>query len=113
MEHSVHASHPHVHGASCGHKSIQHDGHRDYLHEGHMHYPHGDHVDEHRLDVSAANPSVCTPDHSCSGHDKGHQHGPSCGHEAIPHGDHLDYLVGNHLHHPHSQHCDDHGRVSL
>lgn len=77
-----------------------------------MHYPHGDHVDEHRLDVSAANPAVCTPDHACAGHEQTHKHGPSCGHEAIPHGDHVDYLVGNHLHHPCNQHCDDHGRVT-
>ena len=42
-------------------------------------------------------------------HDHGHHHGPDCGHEAIPHGDHVDYLVDGHLHHPHDDHCDDHG----
>jgi hypothetical protein len=29
----------------------------------------------------------------------------------MPHGDHTDYLVGEHLHHPHAGHCDDHGGV--
>ena len=38
-----------------------------------------------------------------------HAHGPDCGHEAIAHGDHVDYLVDGHLHHPHDDHCDDHG----
>jgi hypothetical protein len=27
----------------------------------------------------------------------------------VPHGDHTDYLVDGHLHHPHGDHCDDHG----
>jgi hypothetical protein len=27
----------------------------------------------------------------------------------VPHGDHTDYLVNDHLHHPHGNHCDDHG----
>jgi hypothetical protein len=31
----------------------------------------------------------------------------------VPHGDHIDYLVDGHLHHPHGQHCDDHGPVQL
>jgi len=31
----------------------------------------------------------------------------------VPHGDHTDYLVGDHLHHPHGDHCDDHGRVEV
>jgi UDP-2,3-diacylglucosamine pyrophosphatase LpxH len=31
----------------------------------------------------------------------------------VPHGDHVDYLVNGHLHHPHSDHCDDHGPVTL
>jgi hypothetical protein len=29
----------------------------------------------------------------------------------VPHGDHIDYLVDGHLHHPHGDHCDDHGPV--
>jgi UDP-2,3-diacylglucosamine pyrophosphatase LpxH len=31
----------------------------------------------------------------------------------VPHGDHVDYLVGGHLHHPHGDHCDDHGPVRV
>jgi UDP-2,3-diacylglucosamine pyrophosphatase LpxH len=31
----------------------------------------------------------------------------------VPHGDHVDYLVNGHLHHPHSGHCDDHGKLQL
>src|SRR5580704_10925438 len=50
-----------------------------------------------------------TPEIRCSGH----EHGPNCGHEAVPHGDHIDYLVNGRLHHPHGDHCDDHGPVQL
>jgi hypothetical protein len=35
------------------------------------------------------------------------------GHEQVPHGDHVDYLVDGRLHHPHDDHCDDHGPVAL
>jgi UDP-2,3-diacylglucosamine pyrophosphatase LpxH len=31
----------------------------------------------------------------------------------VPHGDHVDYLVDGHLHHPHGDHCDDHGPVTV
>jgi hypothetical protein len=31
----------------------------------------------------------------------------------VPHGDHTDYLVGDHLHRPHGDHCDDHGGLML
>jgi hypothetical protein len=27
----------------------------------------------------------------------------------VAHGDHVDYVVAGHLHHPHGDHCDDHG----
>jgi len=108
-----HKNHDHVHGPGCGHTAIKHGGHTDYLHDGHLHHPHGDHVDEHTLEVSDTNPSGCTPDHKCSGHDTDHVHGPGCGHEAVPHGDHVDYLVDGHLHHPHDGHCDDHGTVAI
>jgi hypothetical protein len=56
---------------------------------------------------------------SCNQHDAHlHEHGPGCGHTAIehepvPHGDHIDYLVDGTLHHPHGDHCDDHGPVRL
>ena len=111
MEHATHAGHAHAHGAGCGHRAIQHESHTDYLHDGHLHHEHGDHVDECRVGSGMGNPTACTPSHSCAGHAKGHTHGASCGHEAMPHGDHTDYLVGEHLHHPHAGHCDDHGGV--
>ena len=63
--------------------------------------------------VNTVNPAQCTPQHSCGGHDKAHQHGPTCGHMAVPHGDHTDFLVNGHLHHPHGSHCDDHGAVKM
>src|SRR5262245_4013786 len=113
MSATKHDDHGHTHGAGCGHSSIEHEGHRDYLHDGHLHHIRGDQVDEHRLSVGRANPDACTPGHSCNGHDASHKHGPSCGHEGVPHGDHVDYLVDGHLHHPHSGHCDDHGRVQV
>ena len=37
----------------------------------------------------------------------------SCGDEAVPHGDHVDYLVDERLHHPHGDHCDDHGPLTV
>jgi hypothetical protein len=30
----------------------------------------------------------------------------------VPHGDHIDYLVNGRLHHPHGNHCDDHGPLT-
>ncbi len=107
----THEGHSHQHGTGCGHVAIIHNGHTDYLHDGHLHHVHGDHVDEHVLEVTATNPSACTPQHDCKSHDKSHVHGTNCGHTAIPHGDHVDYLVAGHLHHPHGDHCDDHGKV--
>jgi hypothetical protein len=107
--HEKHDSH--THGRGCGHTPVAHEDHTDYLHDGHLHYLHGDHVDEHRLAVSNAHPTTCTSGHDCTSHATGHAHGAECGHEAVPHEDHLDYLVAGHLHHAHSGHCDDHGRV--
>jgi hypothetical protein len=104
-----HANHNHRHGPNCGHTAVRHEGHVDYLHDGHLHHMHEDHVDEHALGVSANNPVQCTSNVGCAGH----THGPGCGHEAIPHGDHVDYLVNGRLHHPHGDHCDDHGTVQL
>lgn len=106
------ADHPHRHGPNCGHTAIRHGDHVDYLHDGHLHHPHGDHVDEHVIEASEANPTECTPNYRCTGHEAGQKHGPSCGHEAVPHGDHADYLVEGHLHHQHGDHCDDHGAVT-
>ena len=48
-------------------------------------------------------------DHDCGGHSSGHTHGDGCGHEAVEHNGHTDYVVNDHLHHPHAGHCDDHG----
>jgi hypothetical protein len=106
-----HAGHSHQHGPGCGHTAIRHEGHVDYLQDGKLHHHGAKGVEEHCLAVNAQNPSACTPNHACDGHDKKHKHGPGCGHEAVPHGDHTDYLVEGHLHHPHGGHCDDHGPV--
>jgi hypothetical protein len=108
-----HADHDHRHGPGCGHTAVRHGDHIDYLHDGHLHHPHGDHVDEHEIEVSAKDPDRCTPNHRCGGHQSGHVHGPGCGHEAVPHGNHVDYLVDGHLHHPHGDHCDDHGPLEV
>ena len=113
QNHTIHADHTHVHSLACGHTAIKHDGHTDFLHDGHLHHPHEGHVDEHTLEVSAANPADCTNGHACNGHDAQHVHGANCGHEAVPHGDHSDYLVAGHLHHPHNGHCDNHGNVEV
>lgn len=112
-ERTVHETHPHQHGPDCGHTRLEHDGHTDYLHGGCLHHQRDGRVEEHRFEVSRANPDECTPDHACGSHTGDHQHGPGCGHEAVPHGDHMDYLVNEHLHHPHGDHCDDHGPVPV
>jgi hypothetical protein len=112
MSHETHPDHDHVHGPDCGHLAVRHGDHVDYLHDGHLHRGHDGHVDECRLEVGGDNPASCTPSHACGAHAAGHVHGPGCGHAAIPHGDHLDYVVDNHLHHPHDGHCDDHGALT-
>lgn len=110
----THEKHAHVHGEGCGHPAIRHRDHVDYLHDGHLHHPHAGHLDEHAIDIDETNPRVCTPEHACGGHDEDHRHGKGCGHELVPHGDHHDYLVGEHLHHPHdAEHCDDHGPLHM
>ncbi|HSP80244.1 MAG TPA: hypothetical protein VLQ93_17055, partial [Myxococcaceae bacterium] len=105
--------HAHTHTRGCGHTSIRHGDHVDYLHEGHLHRHEGAECRECRIEVSAQNPERCTPQLDDASHEASHQHGPQCGHEAVPHGDHTDYLVGGHLHHPHSDHCDDHGALNV
>lgn len=104
MTHETHSAHPHVHDDQCGHPRVRHEGHTDYLHEGHLHAEHEGHYDEHIVAVSAVNPAGCAPV-ACAG---GHQQ-----QEMVPHGDHTDYLAAGHLHHPHGDHCDDHGPLSL
>ena len=86
-----------------------HDGHIDFLHDGHLHNPHGDHVDEHKLAVDETHPDRCDQAYRCAGH----THGEGCGHEPVPHGDHVDFLVDGRLHHPHGDHCDDHGPLQV
>ena len=105
------ATQTHHHGAGCGHIAVQHEGHVDYLRNGHLEHEVGDHVEEHLIAVTTKNPDGCTP--PSAGHDKAHVHGPGCGHPAVPHGDHIDYLVDGRLHHPHGDHCDDHGPLKV
>jgi hypothetical protein len=105
MSHTVHeGNHAHVHGEACGHVAVRHDDHIDYLHDGHLHHPHDDHVDEHVVEVDGGHPEGHTEPVPCA-----HTHAAGCGHEAVPHADHVDYLVEGRLHHPHGDHCDDHG----
>src|SRR5579862_988095 len=101
--------HTHQHGPDCGHLAVRHEDHVDYLHEGHLHHPHHDHVDEHVIAVDAEHPDGHTSPAPCP---EGHAHNKTCGHEQVPHGDHVDYLVEGRLHHPHKDHCDDHGAIS-
>lgn len=109
-----HNDHPHVHGQACGHTPVVHADHVDYLHDGHLHHVNSaGAVEEHTLEVTAANPDACTSGHVCNSHPADHVHGPGCGHEAVPHGDHIDYLVDGHLHHQHNGHCDNHGPVTV
>jgi hypothetical protein len=98
--------HMHVHSLQCGHTRIQHDGHVDYLHNGHLHRGHEGHYDECKIEVSAANPARCAAVSCACKHE-------DCGHEKVPHGDHFDYLVEGRLHHPHGDHCDDHGAIEV
>jgi len=109
----VHGEHKHVHGSGCGHTAVKHDGHLDYLHDGHLHHADNGMVSEHEVAGSRDNPAGCTPGHECGSHDSQHVHGAGCGHEAVPHAGHVDYLVGDHLHHAHAGHCDDHGKLQI
>lgn len=94
---------------------IRHGDHVDYLMQGHLRHLRQDgSMEEHTVPISDRNPDQCSPMQASScGHDSGHRHGPGCGHEAVPHGGHMDYLVDGHLHHPHDDHCDDHGEVEV
>lgn len=108
----THHHHDHTHQPGCGHMAVRHEGHVDYPHDGHLHHQEADGtVVEHAIAISATNPDLCTSQPPGSGHDAAHRHGPDCGHEAVPHGDHTDYLVTGRLHHPHLDHCDDHGSL--
>lgn len=42
-----------------------------------------------------------------------HHHSLTCGHPYIIHKGHLDFIVEGRLHHPHDDHCDDHGLLEI
>lgn len=114
MTHKCHENHDHAHGPNCGHVGIQHGDHVCYAHDGHLHHMLADGtVEEHTLEVTAANPAGCAGGHACTAHAADHVHGPGCGHEAVPHGDHVCYIVDGHLHYQHDGHCDNHGPVTV
>jgi hypothetical protein len=106
MHHSTHADHDHIHNQDCGHTRVQHGDHVDYLHDGCLHAEHEGHYDEHAIAVDAENPAMCSPIACSCGHS-------ACEHELVPHGDHVDYLHEGRLHHPHGDHCDDHGALKV
>jgi len=114
MAHTHTGPHPHEHGPGCGHTGIRHDGHVDYLHDGHLHHPGSNgEIEEHSIPVSSRNPEEGKVLSDGGAHEPDHVHGPDCGHEAVPHGDHTCYLVDGRLHHPHEDHCHDHGPVEV
>ncbi len=102
-------------GSNANPIGIRHGDHVDYLQHGHLRQMRQDGtMDEHTVPISDVNPEGCSPISSgSSGHASDHIHGPDCGHEAVPHGGHMDFLVDGRLHHPHGDHCDDHGPVDV
>jgi len=104
---------PHIHSPGCGHTAVRHGDHVDYLDDGHLQHVRADRIEEHAIEVTETNPDRCSPEHRARGHESTHKHRPDCGHEAVPHGNHFDYLVNGRLHHPHGDHCDDHGPLSV
>ncbi len=102
-------------GSNASPTGIRHDDHVDYLQQGHLRHMRQDGtMEEHTVPVSDVNPDRCSPvDAAKQQHDDAHRHGPVCGHEAVPHAGHMDYLVNGRLHHPHGDHCDDHGPVDV
>lgn len=102
----------HVHGPGCGHVAIRHGDHIDYLHDGQLDHPTAVGREVHVLSHDAMAHAPAQP-HGAASMEPDHQHSPSCGHPAIAHAGHTDYLVGGRLHHPHGDHCDDHGPVDV
>lgn len=100
--------HGHIHSPGCGHLAVRHGDHVDYLHNGHLDHRHGDDHEVHKLEGSNHGHV-----HALPGHASQHRHGVHCGHPAVEHNDHTDYLVNGRLHHPHGDHCDDHGELEL
>jgi hypothetical protein len=103
--------HEHRHGPRCGHYAVLHDGHPDFLHEGQLHHETEGELENHHIQVDPLHPVRCTPDHSCGGHSHRHRHAADCGHPQVPHDGHMDHWVEGHLHHPHQDHCDAHGKL--
>lgn len=110
-ENLEHSHDSHLHGPGCGHPAIRHGDHLDYLQNGKLVHLDGEQPIEHHIDVSQTNPDDCRP--LPESFTDGHRHGPGCGHPPVPHGDHIDYLVDGRLHHPHGDHCDDHGPLDV
>ena len=63
--------------------------------------------------LAATTPPNAPPEHRCGGHDASHRTARVAVTKRCPGGDHIDYLVDGHLHHPHGDHCDDHGPVEF
>ena len=95
-----------------GHTAVKHGDHVDYLDHGRLLHVQDGKVEEHTLAATSTNPDRCMVEHR-SFAAPGHAHGPGCGHEAVPHAGHVDYLVDGRLQHPHGDHIDDHGPLSL
>jgi hypothetical protein len=109
----IHAAHDaHAHKAGCGHNAIDHAGHVDFLHDGHLHHGHDGHVDEHSLEVTAANPAAEELVTRVTSDDHAHGHAGE-EHQMVQHGTHMDYVHDGRLHHLHGDHTDDHGPVKL
>ena len=100
--------HGHIHSPGCGHLAVRHGDHVDYLNDGLLDHRHGDEQQIHKLQGQ-----VDGHVHASPGHPHHHRHGANCGHPAVAHDDHVDYLVAGRLHHPHGDHCDDHGALEL
>lgn len=104
----IHSNHIAVHSDGDGHTVVNHAGHMDHLHNGHLHSMHDAHIDEHVIDISAANPAG----EGSGGHDA-HMHAADDGHEMVQHGDHFDHMHDGHLHNMHGDHTDEHGAVKV
>ena len=95
----------HTHGEGCGHPQVKHGDHFDYLENGRLYDIRQKKATTHSIEVSKENPDQC--------------HQLVCFHKhdgidlEIPHGDHSDFLHHGRLHHPHADHCDDHGPVEM
>ena len=109
-----HANHSHQHGPNCGHTAIKHDGHVDYLHDGHLHHVKARRLGRRACPGSRAPRTPPPASRSTMAASPRRTTSRSCLRPpAVPHGDHVDYLVEGHLHHPHGDHCDDHGPVQM